>query len=185
MLALGEPQHQEPVVSVEVSGDEAIVRGSEQVEDGPDCAFWLVAVTRNLTLGLQCIRRTRDVKNTATLTIHPTTLMPFTRFSGFTRHYSGDDAHRNADLGHRISTRVEEHPRGFLRLPKHALAVTVGGDKSKSLRREPRLSSNVGRRRTSAIAAFPTLSRPIPKGVPLREIIPTVISKGRAVELPR
>ena len=39
MLALGEPHHQEPVVSVEDSDDEAIVRGSEQVEDGPDCAF--------------------------------------------------------------------------------------------------------------------------------------------------
>ena len=69
LRVLGEAQHQEPVISVEDSDDEATMGEWEQVKDTPDGMFVLAALAWSLTLvGLQFPRHVRIMRNTTTPT---------------------------------------------------------------------------------------------------------------------
>jgi hypothetical protein len=105
LLALGETYHHEPVVSVGDPDDEAMMRGGNNVEDGPEEGTF---VGVGCDPGSDALLVYNDFCAQSALQRAPRLEQPIRKHAGVllsrvsSRHHSGSDAHKSGGRRHRL-----------------------------------------------------------------------------------
>ena len=175
LQALEEAHAQEPVISVEDAGDDAITSDWEHVDNVPEDRMFLELVmeTRGLTSSSFAAYLTRkgrkNHRNSNDLS--GLTLVPFPLLSDSTLpHHSRSSSTRR--IKNRL-TRVEKRVRDFMHLPRHASTAEKPAPGAEIVdEREEEVSV-----REANVSYL--VSRPIPKGKTLKKVVVTVISKDQ------